>query len=634
MSHLRRCPKKLVVQERYIYHAELEQCPLCGQPLQLSGYYHSRKTVQQLGKVVYVASRPKVCTNPECATCGKPHLSVRAQSVALRYCSYGLDVVAQIGWWRDQERLNGDEIHRRLQGQVQIGRREVDVLLHQYRLLLACAEWRQPERLAQAVAEYGGLILHLDGLEPEGAQEQLWTVRELFSTRVLVAGWLPRVNEATLTQLLTPVRDYLDCHDWPVLATLSDKQRVLVNVLQTMWSGAPHQWCQGHYLRNAADPLYDYDHALKTDLRRDVRRTIRRSLSQVAAQAQQGDFAPQLVTGLVVGERPLLAEAQSTPAAGSPTVADTLASTLSSACAAETTSTPVEQPVEPVPAPCRSLLPAGAAPSTAPAAEKPSPTAAEVIQRYAQVIQQALARDGRAPWFLAGLALYDDLQAIADSLARCLQVRPDPYLQLWRATLDTQVQPYAPAFEVVRQAQAWIEAVRQVLDEAPLPTPDAPGPGSAEVARSLAFTLGRIADQSVTDPWLLTFRQHLLDLSERYWSGLFHCYDILGLPRTNNELEGLYGQTKRQTRRQSGLRQIRQPLQRHGAWLLYRSRDRSSSELHAHLAQVPPEVYRAERARWQARQKQFRQRYRWRHNRAGVLAKLEQAWASGAPDSS
>jgi hypothetical protein len=302
--------------------------------------------------------------------------------------------------------------------------------------------------LAQAAAEYGGPILHLDGLEPEGAQEQLWTVRELFFTRVLVAGWLPRVNEATLTQLLTPVRDYLDCHSWPVLATLSDKQRVLVNVLQTMWSGAPHQWCQGHYLRNAADPLYDYDHALKTDLRRDVRRTIRRSLSQVAAQAQQGDFAPQLVTGLVVVERPLLAEAQPTPAAGSPTVADTPASTLPSACAAETT-LPVEQPVEPVPAPWPPLLPAGAAPSTASAAEKPSPTAAEVIQRYAQVIQQALARDGRAPWFLAGLALYDDPQAIADSLARCLQVRPDPYLQLWRATLVTRVQPYALAFERV-----------------------------------------------------------------------------------------------------------------------------------------------------------------------------------------
>ncbi len=30
---------------------------------------------------------------------------------------------------------------------------------------------------------------------------------------------------------------------------------------------------------------------------------------------------------------------------------------------------------------------------------------------------------------------------------------------------------------------------------------------------------------------------HLLKVTRSYWSGLFHCYDIEGLPRTNNDLE-------------------------------------------------------------------------------------------------
>lgn len=187
MPHLRRRPKELTIQERHIYHAELDRCPSCGEPLHLCGHYNSRKTVQQLDKVVYVASRPKVCCHPTCAMHDKPQPSARAQGVALYYSTYGLDVVAQIGWWRDQEHLSGAEIHRRLQGRIQISRRHVDLLLQQYRLLLACAEAPQADQLAQVVATYGGLILSIDGLEPEGAQEQLWSCARYSPT----ASWPP-----------------------------------------------------------------------------------------------------------------------------------------------------------------------------------------------------------------------------------------------------------------------------------------------------------------------------------------------------------------------------------------------------------------------------------------------------------
>lgn len=297
MAHLRRRPKHLVTQERRIYHAELESCPDCGSPLYLCGHYTSRKTVQHLDKVVFVAGRAKECRQEGCRLLHKRYPAVGFQTEALPHSTYGLDVVAQVGWWRDHEHLDGDEIHRRLQSHVQIGRRHVDLLLQQYRLLLACAEYQQPERLAQAVAEYGGLMVTLDGLEPEGAQEQLWVVREGLTGMVLAAGWLSRVNEDTLAALLAPVKALLDRHGWPLLATLSDKQKPLVSALEIVWPGTPHQWCQAHYLRNAADPLYDHDEALKTELRKQVRREIRCSLSQVAAEASGGDFSPSVGIG-------------------------------------------------------------------------------------------------------------------------------------------------------------------------------------------------------------------------------------------------------------------------------------------------------------------------------------------------
>lgn len=168
----------------------------------------------------------------------------------------------------------------------------MDLLLQQYRLLLACAEQRSPNRWAQAVAEYGGLLISLDGLEPEGAQEQLWVVREVLPETILAAGWLPRVNTETLGALLAPVKAFLESQGLPVLATLSDKQPPLVGALEAIWPGVPHQWCQAHSLRNLAQPLYERDQALKTALRQEVRQAIRRSLREVAAQTPGGAFSP------------------------------------------------------------------------------------------------------------------------------------------------------------------------------------------------------------------------------------------------------------------------------------------------------------------------------------------------------
>jgi len=121
MTHLRRRPKQLVVQERRVYHAELEQCPACGMSLHLSGHYSWRKTVQQLDTVIYAASQPKECRNEHCAEFRHRYPSAAAQAVALPSSTYGLDVVAQIGWWRDHEHLSGTEIHHRLHGRLQIG---------------------------------------------------------------------------------------------------------------------------------------------------------------------------------------------------------------------------------------------------------------------------------------------------------------------------------------------------------------------------------------------------------------------------------------------------------------------------------------------------------------------------------
>ena len=201
----------------------------------------------------------------------------------------------------------------------------------------------------------------------------------------------------------------------------------------------------------------------------------------------------------------------------------------------------------------------------------------------------------------------------------------DPHLHHWYTILDRTLPSYESAFAEIRQALDWVDSIEAILD-IPLPTAQEPGPGGDAVALDLAHYLGPLADVTNLSPWLTQFRGDLLDVSARYWSGHFHCYNIVGLPRTNNDQESLYGQTKRQLRRQLGVSELREPLLRRGAWTVFQVDAASPAELRKRLAQVSWEDYAAERARYERRQAQFRRRYHWRHQRDAVLQQRVSDW--------
>jgi hypothetical protein len=222
--------------------------------------------------------------------------------------------------------------------------------------------------------------------------------------------------------------------------------------------------------------------------------------------------------------------------------------------------------------------------------------------------------------------MFGDLCALRQTLAQCLALGDDPHLRYGYTVLDGILPSYTPAFAEVRQALDWVKGIEAILD-IPLPTVEEAGSGGDAVALDLAHYLGPLADVTDLSPWLTQFRDDLLDVSERYWSGLFHCYNVVGLPPTNNDHESLYGQTKRQLRRQLGVSELREPLLRRGAWTVFQVDAASPAELKERLAQVSWEDYSAERARYEQRQEQFRRRYRWRHQRDAVLQQRVADWA-------
>lgn len=258
-------------------------------------------------------------------------------------------------------------------------------------------------------------------------------------------------------------------------------------------------------------------------------------------------------------------------------------------------------------------------------------TCSQVIEELALDFQCALARKGRAPFILSGLPMFEDLCALRQALAHCLALGPDPILNHWHAVLDSILPSYESSFAQIRQALAWMTGLKTILDN-PLPTDQQPGPGADGVALELAHYLGHLADLPFLTPWLLQFRDNLLAISERYWSGLFPCYDIMGLPPTNNNHESLYCQIKRQLRRQLGFSQLREPLLRRGAWIVLQTKATSPTDLHHQLAQVSWQDYFAERTRYEARQTHCRRRYRWRHQRDALLQQRVSDWSKAVSD--
>lgn len=64
--------------------------------------------------------------------------------------------------------------------------------------------------------------------------------------------------------------------------------------------------------------------------------------------------------------------------------------------------------------------------------------------------------------------------------------------------------------------------------------------------------LEEMLEQSKPSQWLGQVVQQFTKVTRSYWPGLFHCYDVLDLPRTNNDLEQLFGSIRYEERRATG----------------------------------------------------------------------------------
>jgi hypothetical protein len=569
-----RTPKRLYPEERLIYHPELLTCPHCGDVLVMCNYLAWDKTVQMLDRLLSVASRPSRCPHSTCLGSRMRLLSATAQRLAVPRSTYGYDVLVRIAWWRQESRATYREIHAELASQVRISVSHVGYLYQQvYLPLLACHERQHRDHLTQIAKAQGGLILALDGLAPQGGEPQLWFIRELTSGCILRSGWLAQQDQPTFEAFLNPLTHL----EWPILAVLSDKQTGLVPAVATVFPNSRYQFCQAHYLRNLAEPLAAADVALKGELRKTVRQQV----------------------GNLIRQEPRTASGH----AGVLTVTGLLPSPLEKPPALASHSVPLQH----------TLI-------------APEAKADEVIPHLVRHTRYLLTLKGRPPFRLAGLETYERLHQVAALSLDLLATRYDPRLAQLYQGLQAALTPLAETYDALHQGAAWLRDIAYILEPCPTHPMNA-----VQVAGQLRSYLDTVRQWPDGTPTLCAFGRHLDTVSRSYWPGLFHCYEVPGLPRTNNELESHFRETRRRLLRTTGQKGLTQRmLQRQGAWELL-PRPPTEAQLLDAVCQTPPEELALERQRFAAHRQRFRLQRRSLRQTEVQFNHLRQTWATLQP---
>ena len=170
----------------------------------------------------------------------------------------------------------------------------------------------------------------------------------------------------------------------------------------------------------------------------------------------------------------------------------------------------------------------------------------------------------------------------------------------------------------IARAYRWVHALARVLD-------NADGLPAARVERRFAGLIAAMARHRTKAGTLAGAVDRLLKVTRSYRPGLFYCYRMPGLPRTNNDLERLFGSQRHHERRATGRRSASPAMVLRGAVRL-------TAATVTRLRPVGPrELARADRRAWielrsrlDDRRRARTLRTRFRRDPAAYLADLEQ----------
>ena len=269
-----------------ICRSEFTACLTCGTRLRRYATLSERPIITLDGPIRLTHCGYR-CPNPHCLTASRSYRSAAADALALPGFTFGLDIVVLVGHLRLAQHHTVDQTHQVLQARLDpfdqtISRREISYLFDAYTTLVrATHEVADDTAWHEQVRANGGLIISIDGIQPDKGNETVYLVRDVLSGRVLAAENVRVSDTETIKRLLAPVVAL----DLPVLGAVSDAQESLCQAIADVWPDVPHQLCQFHYLREASRPIYELDRGLRKQIRKEIQQPIRATRDQLERQA-------------------------------------------------------------------------------------------------------------------------------------------------------------------------------------------------------------------------------------------------------------------------------------------------------------------------------------------------------------
>jgi len=173
------------------------------------------------------------------------------------------------------------------------------------------------------------------------------------------------------------------------------------------------------------------------------------------------------------------------------------------------------------------------------------------------------------------------------------------------------------SWESIEKAYQWVNNIAEILD-------NELEKDSESVKQEFQLVISSMCEQFEEEGELKEWIEHFVKVTRSYEDGLFHCYDIKELPRTNNDLEQTFGSFRHHQRRCTGQKKSPPSTVIRGSCRLIAAigtKLRTFTGLE--LAKVKPDEWKRKRLELQTVNYSRLQQRRFRQNPDAYLESLE-----------
>jgi hypothetical protein len=249
---------------------EQENCSVCQRALTICDHrFHRIFTLQGPLEIVCKLAH---CPDPACPAHRHTLSPLAEASITLPWWLIGWDVFCWLGRRRFARHWSVAQLQAELRDSFHIPLSDdaISASLRRYQTMVA-ARHQDATVLAEAYAGRDGLVLTIDGLQPEKGHETLYVVRELGAKRLWFAQALLSSAAEEVRGLVAKAKSWAEQLGKPVRLWMSDKQDAFVKAVAAEFPQVPHRYCQNHFLRDVAKPVLEADSHAKVKMRNKVR---------------------------------------------------------------------------------------------------------------------------------------------------------------------------------------------------------------------------------------------------------------------------------------------------------------------------------------------------------------------------